>query len=146
MADVTIPSDKIMHLLATKVIDFDGDVFRIILMQSGFVFDPEVHSSYADVLAFELPTDGGYTQGAKALAGKVITEGNPWKIVWTNVQWLALSGGIGPAAAACIIDDTITTPVVDPIIQCIKFASDRQQVEGGYLTIAEPEFNLSHAT
>ena len=57
----TIVSNKLTFLLAKKVIDFSADVFKIILMGSGFVFNVDTHAGYADVSASELPTGNGYT-------------------------------------------------------------------------------------
>ena len=141
-----IPSNEIQYLLATKVIDFSGDVFTIILMQSGFVFDRDDHNTYADVLASELPNENhGYTQGAKNLSGVAVTRNDTddkTKITWNNVQWIAGGGDIGPSAGAIIFDNTITTPVVDPIVGYIEFDNDRTQVDGGTFTIANPEVDI----
>ena len=61
--------NHIKYLLATKAIDFSADAFKIILMQSAFVYNKDTHALYADVIGSELATANGYTQGAKALAG-----------------------------------------------------------------------------
>ena len=47
-------SNKIKYLLATKAIDFANDVFKIILMADGFIFDKDTHEIYANVAGSEL--------------------------------------------------------------------------------------------
>lgn len=141
-----IPSNEIKYLLATKVIDFGGDVFTIILMQSGFVFDRDDHNTYADVIAFELENLGfGYTRGAKNLAGISVDRDDVTdltKVTCNKVQWIAAGGDIGPAAGAIIFDDTIITPVVDPVVGYIPFGVDRTQIDGGTFTITNIEIDI----
>lgn len=136
-------SNKIKYLLATKAIDFANDAFKIILMQSGFVFNKDAHEKYADVVGYELATGNGYTQGAKALAGVTVTEDDiddRCEIVWNNVTWVATGGAIGPASGAIIFDDTVAN---DPIVGYIDFGGDYTQPDGGTATIIAPEIRLS---
>lgn len=91
------------------------DTFKIILMQSGFVFNRATHHAYADVVASELPTAFGYTVGGATLAGvnlTVDTTLNLAKLAWNDVQWNA-SGGSLLAAGAIIYDDTTVSPTAD---------------------------------
>ena len=39
-------SNKMKFLLASKAIDFANDTFKIILMNTGFVFDRDTHHGY----------------------------------------------------------------------------------------------------
>jgi len=135
--------NHIKYLLATKAIDFANDAFKIILMQSGFVFDKDTHEDYADVVGNELGTGNGYTQGTKALAGVAVTEDDlddRCEVVWSNVTWTATGGAIGPASGAIIFDDTVAN---DPIVGYIDFLSDYTQPDGGTVTIIAPEIRLS---
>ena len=136
-------SNHIKYLLATKAIDFANDAFKIILMQSGFVFDKDAHEEYADVIGSELGTGNGYTQGAKALAGVAVTEDDVddrAEVVWSNVTWTAVAGPIGPASGAIIFDDTVAN---DPIVGYLDFLADYTQPDGGTVTIIAPEVRLS---
>ncbi len=84
------------------------DVFNIILMQSGFTFDPDTHHAYADVIASELPTALGYTIGGKVLAGIALAVDytqNRSELTWTDAQWDATLGSL-VASGAIIFDDT----------------------------------------
>ena len=135
--------NHIKYLLATKAIDFLNDAFKIILMQSGFVYNKDTHALYTDVLGNELATGNGYTQGAKALAGVAVTEDDVddrCEVLWSNVTWTAVGGAIGPASGAIIYDDTVAN---DPIVGYLDFGADYTQPDGGTATIIAPEIRIS---
>ncbi len=136
-------SNHIKYLLATKAIDFANDVFKIILMASGFVFDKDAHEEYADVSGNELPTLNGYTQKDKTLAGVAVTEDDVddrTEVTWNAVSWTAAGGAIGPTPGAIIIDETVAN---DPIVGYIDFGAEYTQAEGGTATINNPEVRIS---
>ena len=136
-------SNKIKYLLATGAIDFSSDVFKIILMESGFVFDKDNHHQYTDVSGNELATANGYTVGGNTLAGVTVTEDDVddrTEITWNNTSWTAAGGAIGPASGAIIYDDTHAD---DPIVGFIDFGADYTQVDGGTATIIAPEVRIS---
>lgn len=130
------------YLLATGAIDFSSDVFKIILMQSGFAFSIDNDAEYADVLADELAAGNGYTAGGNTLAGVTVTEDDTLdmcSITWSNTQWTAAGGNIGPACGAVIYDDTVAN---DPIVGSIDFGGDYTQADGGVATLASLEFMI----
>ncbi len=132
-------SNKVKYLLALKNIDFANDTFIIILMNTGFVFNQDTHTSYASLSASELATGYGYTQKTKTLANVVITENTTLDkcvITWDNVSWTAAGGDIGPSPGAIIIDDTSTSPTADPVIGYISFGEDKTQYDGGMVTLS----------
>lgn len=136
-------SNKIKYLLATKAIDFLNDSFKIILMQSGFVFNKDTHHQYSDVSASELSTGNGYTANSKTLAGVAVTEDDTddrTEITWSNVTWTASGGSIGPTPGAIIFDDTVAN---DPIVGYIDFGGDQTQADGGTATISNVEVRIS---
>ena len=136
-------SNHIKYLLATGVIDFSSDAFKIILMESGFVFDKDAHEDYADVSGSELATANGYTAGGETLAGVAVTEDDVddrTEITWNDVTWTAVGGPIGPASAAIIYDDTALN---DPIVGYIDFGADYTQADGGTATITNIEVRIS---
>lgn len=105
-------------------------------MQSGFIFDPDAHALYADVVADELATNFGYTQFTKALAGVAIDEddlNNRSNVTWNPVSWTAGGGAIGPTCGAIIIDDTAPN---DPVVGFIDFLADYTQADGGVATLS----------
>jgi hypothetical protein len=142
----TAASNKLKYLLASKIIDFANDSFKIILMGTGFTFDKDSHHGYADVSASELSTGNGYTANTKTLAGVAVTEDDTddrCEITWSNVTWTASGGAIGPSPGAIIYDDTVTTPTDDPIVGYIDFGGDQTQADGGTATISNIEVRIS---
>ena len=136
-------ANKIKYLIATKVVDFANDSFKIILMQSGFTFDKDTHHYYADLSASELSTGNGYTANNKTLAGVAVTEDDTddrTEVTWSNVTWTASGGAIGPTPGAIIFDDTVAN---DPIVAYLDFGGDQTQADGGTATISNIEIRLS---
>lgn len=139
----TEASNKIKYLLATKVIDFANDVFKIILLQTGFTFNKDTHHGYADVSGSELATANGYTIGGNTLAGVSISEDDTddrTEVTWNNTSWTASGGSIGPSPGAIIFDDTDGS---DSIVGYIDFGGDQTQADGGTATVSSIEFRLS---
>ena len=139
-------ANKIKTLIASGVVNFNTDAFKIILMISGFVFNKDTHHVYADVVASELATNFGYTQGAKAVVIAAVTEDDTndrCSVTFANVSWTAAGGAIGPTPGAIIYDDTVAAPVADPIVGYIDFGSDYTQADGGTATITAIEVRLS---
>jgi hypothetical protein len=136
-------ANKIKYLIATKVVDFANDSFKIILMQSGFTFDKDTHHYYADLSASELSTGNGYTANNKTLAGVAVTEDDTddrTEVTWSNVTWTASGGSIGPTPGAIVFDDTVAN---DPIVCYLDFGGDQTQADGGTATISNIEIRLS---
>lgn len=139
----TEANNKIAYLLATKAVDFAGDIFKIILMQSGFTFNKDTHHGYADVSGSELGTANGYTAGGNTLAGVSVTENDTddrTDVAWNNSSWVASGGSIGPSPGTIIYDDTVAD---DPIVGYIDFGGDQTQADGGTATISSIAFRLS---
>src|SRR5271157_4053675 len=130
------------YLLATKKVDFSADTFKIILMASGFSFNRNTHKAYADVSASELATNYGYTKDTKVLTGVAVTEDDTneeCSVTWGSPSWVASGGSIGPTNGAIILDSTISG---EQIVGFIDFAQDFTQVDGGTLTVANPEVDV----
>ena len=88
------------------------DTFKIILMQDGFTFDQDSHHCYADVLASEVTTGNGYTQGTKTLTGVSIDiddTSDRAEVTWDNVTWNATGGSIVASGAIIYNDSTVST-------------------------------------
>ncbi len=141
----TQASNKIKFEIANARIDFSSDVFKIILMDTGFVFDIDADHGYADVSGDELANGNGYTTGGVTLAGVSITEddSNDYTLIsWSNATWTASGGSIGPTPGAIIFDDTPTSPQADPIVGYIDFGQEFTQIDGGTLTIANIQVRI----
>lgn len=142
----TEAANKLKYALATKQIDFANDVFKIILMATGFTFNKDTHHGYADVSASELANGNGYSTGGNTLAGVAVTEDdtdNRTEVTWDNTSWTASGGAIGPSPGAIIYDDTPTSPQADPIIGYIDFGGDQTQADGGVASIANIEVRIA---
>lgn len=140
-AGVTL-TNHIKYLLLTKQVDFANDVFKIILMQTGFTFDKDSDAEYADVSGSELATANGYTAGGFTLTGVSVTEDDTddrGEVTWNSATWTA-SGTIGPTPGAIIYDDTVAN---DPIVQYIDFGGDQTQAAGGTATIGNIAVHLA---
>ena len=136
-------SNKIKYQLAIGAIDFSGDTFKIILMESGYVYNKDTHEDYTDVSGSELGGGNGYTAGGATLAGVTVTEDDTddrCEITWNNVTWTAAGGPIGPASGAIIYDSTHAD---DVIVGYLDFGGDYTQPDGGTATIIEPEVRIS---
>jgi hypothetical protein len=132
-------SNHIKYLVMTGVINFLTDQFKAILMDTGFAYNPDTHSQYADISAQELAAGNGYLQKAKVLAGVAVLEddiNNRCSVTWTNPSWVAAGGPIGPSPGMIIIDETVAN---DPIVGYVDFLSEYTQVDGGTFTVANPE-------
>lgn len=137
-------SNKFKLTLLKGDIDFDTDVFKIILMASGFTFNRVSHSQYSDVSASELPTANGYTVGGNTLAGVSVTQDdteNQGEVTWNNTSWVAAGGAI-VASGAIIYDDTVTSPA-DVLVGYIDFGGDVTTNDGGTHTISNIAVNLA---
>ena len=132
-----------LQLMAKGDIDLDTDSLIWILMDSGFVFDRANDHEYADVSTDELGGGNGYTQKTKAAAGISITRNDTLyktTITWTNPQWTASTGPIGPSPGAFLLDDTVTD---DPLLFYIDFGAEGTEPAGGTFTIASPTLDLA---
>ena len=131
------------ELLAGGVPNYSSDTFKGILMQPGFTFDKDNHEEYADISAQECPTLYGYTVGGQAMSGVSVTNDpvlDRTRIEWNNLSW-SVSGGNLQAAGMIIIDDTIGSPDVDPIVGYIDFGGTKTTYAGGTFTVANLAVN-----
>jgi hypothetical protein len=131
----TEASNHAKFQMASGNIDFDADSFKIILMATGFTFNKDTHATYTDVSASELSTGNGYTQNTKTLTGVSVTEDDAndrAEVTWSNAQWTASGGSIGPSPGAIIFDDTSGD---DTVIGYIDFGEDKTASDGSTFTI-----------
>lgn len=111
------------------------DTFKLILMQTGFVYNPVTHNSYADVSASELATGSGYTAGGVTLSGVTITYDSVEarsETTWANVT-INASGGTIVTSGAIIFDDSTDTGSGDDYTDAIVSYKDA----GGDITAVD---------
>ena len=136
-------TQNILYLALLGSIDIDTDSLIWILMDSGFTFDQATHHEYADVSASELATGNGYTRATKAAAGVSISRNDTLykvTVTWSNPQWTASGGAIGPSPGAFLYDDTVTD---DPLLFYIDFGSEGTEPSGGTFTISSPTLEIA---
>jgi len=134
-------ANNFLELLLKMEIDFDVDTFKVILMQSGYVFNRATHEGYADVSSSELATAYGYTAAGETLSGATVSQddtNNAGVVTWGNVSW-NVSGGDLTASGAIIYDDTHSGKA---IVGYIDFGGDQTTLNGGVATIANPKVQL----
>jgi hypothetical protein len=133
MAIIATLSNRFKFMRDTKEISMGADVFKAILMDTAFAFDPDAHSTLALVTANQLASGNGYTQNDKTLAGVTVTEDDTndrARTTWTNVTFTASGGSIGPSGALVIYDDTTTEKTV---VGAVDFGTDYTIADGSSL-------------
>jgi hypothetical protein len=152
MSSVIVTSNYWKYQLGKKLVDISADTFKIILMDISFVFDRAVHATLADVIAspsLELPTDHGYTQQTKELAGGAWAQDdavNKGIRTFDTVSWQASGGDIGPFGSAIIYDDSTgsASPLVSPtVVGCIDLGAEYTIPDGSIFQITSPVISNS---
>jgi len=138
-----------LYLMAKGSVDLDTDELYWILMTTGFTFAQATHHDFADISASQLATGYGYTRfaagGATGLAATGISisrNDTLFKVTttWTNPQWTADGGSIGPSPGAFLVDDTVAD---DPLVMYVDFGSEGTEPSGGTFTLASPTLELA---
>ena len=132
-----------LYIMSKGDVDLDTDALKIILMDTGFVYNRATHHKYSDVSASELGAGNGYLQKTEAMAGISISRNDTLykvTITWTNPAWTASGGAIGPSPGAFILDDTVTD---DPLVCYIDFGGEGTEPDGGVFTISAPTLELA---
>ena len=114
-ADAWVVHDKAKEYMGDGTIDLDGDSFKAILCLSTSNIATTSVDGYAAVTN-EVATNFGYTQGTKAVDSPTWVESSGTVTFdCADLVWTA-SGGSITARFAGIYDDTVTTPVADPVL------------------------------
>ena len=142
MAVVKTMSNHFKFQLMSGFVDFDTDVFIVILMNTTYAFDKDADATLADVTADQLATNHGYTQDSKTLANVAVTEDDTedqGRAIWDDVTWTAATGSIGATGAAIIYDDTTSD---DTVVGCIDFGEDITAPDGINFQLQDVEVNI----
>lgn len=143
MAVTATVSNHFKFQLASGNIDFDSNVYKVILMNTTFAFDKDADATLADVTADQLSTGNGYTQDTKVLTGVSVTEddtNDKATVTWDNATWTASGGSIGPTGAYVIYDDTTSD---DTIVACIDFGTDYTISDGSSIQLQNIAVSIS---
>lgn len=114
-AGAWVAHDKFLLYLAEKGIDLETDTFKAILCTSSSNVGTTSVDGYAAVTN-ELSTANGYTSGGLTLTNPVASESSG-TITFDidDFEWTASGAGL-TARYVAIYDDTVTSPVADPIV------------------------------
>ena len=135
MAITSTLSNHYKFQILSGNIDFDSDTFKMALMNTAFSFDKDSHPDYVSVSGSELGAGNGYDVGGKTMTGVSLQEddnNDRGRVTWSNVQWDATGGQIGPTGAAILYDDTSADKTV---IGCIDFDTDYTISDGSSLQL-----------
>lgn len=114
-ADAWVLHDKIKEYIGDGTVDLDADTFKMILLLSTSNIATTSVDGYAAVTN-EVATGNGYTQGGIALTTVTWVESSGTVTFdCDDVSWTA-SGGSITARFAAIYDDTVASPVADPVV------------------------------
>ena len=114
-ADAWVLHDKIKLYLGDGTIDMDADAFKMALALSTSNIATTSVNGYATVTN-EHANGNGYTTGGEAVASPTWTESTGTVTFDCADQVWTASGGSIVARYAFIYDDTVTTPVADPVV------------------------------
>lgn len=114
-ADAWVIHDKFKEYMGDGTVDLDADAFKMAL----FLSTSNIATTSINALSTatnELANANGYTTGGETAGSPTWVESAGTVTFDTaNVVWTATGGSI-TARFAAIYDDTVTTPVADPIM------------------------------
>lgn len=92
-------------------VNISSDVFKLVLLSPGFVFDPEVHSAYSgEIISYEISSAGGYPVGGYALSTYTdwtsYSGENYSSIIWDSVRVEASGEAMEEFRSAVFYDDS----------------------------------------
>lgn len=114
-ADAWVLHDKAKEYMGDGTIDMDGDAFKMGLALSTSNIATTSVNGYAAVTN-EHANANGYTTGGAAVASPTWIESSGTVTFDCADQVWTASGGSITARFAFIYDDTVTTPVADPVL------------------------------
>lgn len=137
-ADAWVQHDKAIEYAGDGTIDYDGDTFNMGLWLSTSNIATTSVDGYAAVTN-EHANGNGYTTGGQAITSPTWTESSGTVTFDCEDQVWTASGGSILARFAGIYDDTVTTPVADPMI-CHSLLNnapaDVEATDGNTFTVA----------
>lgn len=138
---LTVPNG-FKYEMGIGAVDMSSNAHKVILMASGFVFNPDTHSTYASLSASEITNAGGYTVGGYALtvdsAWAQDDVNNRASITWMDKTFTASGAAFNTFCAAVIYNDTHAS---DLVIGCIAFGQDINVADGNSFQLQDMGYN-----
>lgn len=131
MATTVTVSNEFKYEKGKEGVDFSSDTFKLVLLESGFTFDPDTHGTYSDISGDEITSAGGYTVG-----GETLSVDSAWAqnntddeaaIEWADKALTASGADFDTFCAAAIIDDSHASKVV---VGCLELGQDIDVPDG----------------
>lgn len=124
--------NQLSNLLADGVVDFESDTFKLVLTNTA----PNVaNTTLSDIT--QLANGNGYTTGGLTVANPTTTlTGASTAVLGDAVEWTASGGSIGPFRYWVLYDDTVASPVADPLICFWDHGSAITITNGGKIKVS----------
>ena len=110
-------------------IDWDADVFKVMLTNTAPVATNSIKSDLTDISAVN-----GYTAGGTATTISTSRSTGTLTVSGTQVTFTASGGSIGPFQYAVLYDDTITSPV-KPLVMWADYGTPLTITDGNSLIV-----------
>lgn len=117
----------------TAKIDWDSDTFKVMLVNSPAPVN--TNTVKADLTEITGGGTTGYTAGGTATTISVSRTGGTETISGTQVVFTGGAAGMGPFRYAVLYDDTIASPVVDPLIAFWDYGTSISLLEAETFTV-----------
>jgi len=124
--------------LGTKVIDLNADLFEVYLTNA----TPSASADDVKADLAEITIENGYTGGVDIQNAYSEASGTG-TMTAVDVVITASSGTVGPFRYAAIFDETVASPVVDPLMCVYDYGSALTLQDGESFTV---DFGASFAT
>ncbi len=126
--------DKFAEYIGDSTVDLDADAFYHVLLNSSHTFTA-TNNILTDISTNQLSTANGYTQATGGGTGKALAS-----ITWVessgtvtfdaaDTTWTA-SGGSIAADDVVLFDDTVASPIVDPLLCSVDFGGTQTAGDG----------------
>ena len=113
-------------------IDWDSDTFKVMLCNTAPV---QTNGVKADLTEITGGGSTGYTAGGTATTISVVRSSGTETISGTEVVFTGGATGMGPFRYAVLYDDTIASPVVDPLVAFWDYGSSISLASGETFTV-----------
>ncbi len=117
--------------LGLAAINCNTDTFKVYLSNA----TPSASADDVKTDLAEISAGNGYTAGGEDTSNTYSETGGTGTCLGVDVVWTASGGTIGPFRYVVLYDDTVTTPVVDPLIAWWDYGSSITLAAGETFTV-----------
>lgn len=117
--------------LGTAVINCNTDTFKVYLSNA----TPSASADDVKTDLAEISAGNGYTAGGEDTQNTYSETGGTGTCAAVDVTWTASGGTIGPFRYVALYDDTVSSPVTDPLIAWWDYGSSITLASGETFTV-----------